>query len=180
MLSPQIQQSLPEFQPDQPWTQARWTPGPDLCPPRPTPIIRALPGPEYGQFSEQSQRAFWQQPFTVTTEADRMGYRLQGPNLERLTQAELLSSAVTFGTVQVPGSGQAIVLLADHQTTGGYPRLAQVISADFSALAQLRPGQQFRFAQVAMAEAQARYLAQERQLRMLKRAVNQQLFSNRK
>ena len=171
-LSPLIQQSLPEIQPNQPWTQARWTPGPDLCPtPRPTPIIRALPGPEYGQFSEQSQHAFWQQPFTVTTEADRMGYRLQGPNLERLTQAELLSSAVTFGTVQVPACGQAIVLLADHQTTGGYPRLAQVISADFSALAQLRPGQQFRFAEVTLAEAQALYLAQERRLRELRRGV---------
>ena len=171
-LSLRIQQSLPESRPAQPWTQARWTPDPALCPKlQRNPIIRALPGPEYGQFSAQSQRDFWQQPFIVTTEADRMGYRLQGPNLERLVQAELLSSAVTFGTVQVPTAGQAIVLLADHQTTGGYPRIAQVITADFSVLAQLRPGQEFRFLEVTLAEAQALYLAQERRLRELQRGM---------
>ena len=168
-----LRQLIPEFQPEETWTSARWTPGPDLCPtPRASPVIRALPGPEYGQFSLESQRAFWQQPFTVTTAADRMGYRLQGPNLERLTDSELLSSAVTFGTVQVPADGQVIVLLADHQTTGGYPRIAQVISADFSALAQLRPGHNFRFAEVSLVEAQALYLAQERRLRALRRGID--------
>ena len=154
------------------WAPARWTPGPALCPPpRPHPVIRAIRGPEYAQFSPESQRAFWQAPFTVSTEADRMGYRLQGPVLVRATGAELLSTAVTFGTVQVPAGGQPIVLLADHQTTGGYPRMAQAITADFSALAQLRPGQVIRFAEVSLAEAQALYLAQERRLQQLKRAV---------
>ena len=100
-----------------------------------------------------------------------MGYRLQGPELERLVDTELLSSAVAFGTVQVPAGGQAIVLLADHQTTGGYPRLAQIISVDFAALAQLRPGQTLRFQEVALAEAQALYLAQERRVRALRRGV---------
>ncbi|UOQ97759.1 biotin-dependent carboxyltransferase family protein [Hymenobacter sp. 5317J-9] len=154
------------------WAQARWAPGPALCPvPRASPVVRAVVGPEYGQFSVESQQAFWQQPFTVTPEADRMGYRLQGPTLTRHTAAELLSSAVTFGTVQVPAGGQPILLMADHQTTGGYPRLAQVITADFSVLAQLRPGQTVRFAEVALAEAQALYLAQERRLRALRQAV---------
>jgi len=154
------------------WGQAKWTPGPDVCPkPARHPIIRAIRGPEYEDFSPGSQQDFWQQPFTVTAEADRMGYRLQGPPLERRSAIELLSSAVAFGTVQVPAGGQPIVLLADHQTTGGYPRIAQVITADFSALAQVAPGQVIRFEEVALAEAQALYLAQEQQLRALQRAV---------
>ena len=134
-------------------------------------VVRALPGPEYAQFAPESQRAFWEETFTVTTEADRMGARLSGPVLARHAATELLSSAVTFGTVQVPPGGQPIVLLADCQTTGGYPRLAQVISADLGRLAQALPGTRLRFVPVGLAEAQALYLAQEQQLRALARAV---------
>jgi antagonist of KipI len=154
------------------WQQAGWTPPPELCPkPQQRPIIRAIRGPEYEQFSVESLHAFWQHPYTVTTEADRMGYRLQGRALTRQTDVELLSSAVTFGTVQVPAKGQPIMLMADHQTTGGYPRIAQVITADFSALAQLAPGQAIRFQEVTLAEAQSLYLAQERRLLQLQRSV---------
>jgi antagonist of KipI len=161
-----------------PWVIARWTPGPALCPiPRPQPLIRAVRGPEYEQFAETSQQAFWREPFAITPAADRMGYRLQGPVLQRKTGPELLSSAVTFGTVQVPPGGQPIVLLADAQTTGGYPRLAQVITADFSTLAQAQPGQSLRFQEVSLAEAQALYLAQERRLRALRRAISIKLLA---
>jgi antagonist of KipI len=154
------------------WAQARFTPGPDLCPvPRPAPVVRALRGPEYAWFAAGSQRAFWREPFTISPAADRMGYRLQGPPLARHNDAELLSSAVAFGTVQVPAGGQPIVLMADHQTTGGYPRLAQVISADFSVLAQARPGQALHFWEVSLAQAQALYLAQERRLQALARGL---------
>ncbi len=154
------------------WAAARWTPGPALCPtPRPQPVIRVVRGPEYEQFSAASQRAFWREPFAITPAADRMGYRLHGPDLKRETTTELLSSAVTFGTVQVPPGGQPIVLLADAQTTGGYPRLAQVITADCSALAQAAPGQILRFQEVSLAEAQALYLVQEGRLRALRRAI---------
>ncbi len=134
--------------------------------------VRALPGPEYEQFSPASQEAFWAEPFTVTTAADRMGARLSGPLLERLATGELLSSAVTFGTVQVPAGGQPIVLLADCQTTGGYPRLAQVITADLGRLAQALPGTRLRFQPTTLAEAQALYLAQEQHLSALARAVH--------
>jgi antagonist of KipI len=134
-------------------------------------VVRAVPGPEYEQFAPASQRAFWAEGFTVTPEADRMGCRLSGPALNRLASPELLSSAVTFGTVQVPAGGQPIVLLADRQTTGGYPRLAQVISADLGWLAQVLPGTRLRFRRVALPEAQALYLAQEQRLRTLAQAV---------
>lgn len=159
------------------WAQASWHATPQPYPPQVPQRIRAIAGPEYEQFSISSQQAIWEQDFTVTPQADRMGYRLQGPALVRTTDAELLSSAVTFGTVQVPASGQAIVLLADHQTTGGYPRLVQVITADFSALAQLRPGQLFRFEQVSLADAHALYLAQERRLHALQRAIHSKLLA---
>lgn len=134
-------------------------------------VVRALPGPEYAQFAPECQRAFWAESFAVTTEADRMGARLSGPPLARLAGGELLSSAVTFGTVQVPPGGQPIVLLADCQTTGGYPRLAQAIAADRGRLAQALPGTRLRFVPVGLAEAQALYLAQEQRLRALARAV---------
>jgi antagonist of KipI len=165
-------QPLARRAPGTAWVQAPWTPGPALgAAPRPQPVIRALRGPEYAQFAPDSQRAFWQQPFTITAAADRMGYRLQGPELARQRGGELLSSAVTFGTVQVPASGQAIVLMADHQTTGGYARIAQAITVDFSALAQARPGQTLRFQEVSLVEAQALYLAQQRQLLALRRRI---------
>ncbi len=154
------------------WAAAPWR---TAIVPTPRPgaevVVRALPGPEYAQFAPTSQRAFWAEAFTVTTEADRMGCRLSGPALLLDTDTELLSSAVTFGTVQVPPGGQPIVLLADCQTTGGYPRLAQVITADVGRLAQALPGARLRFQPVAMGEAQALYLAQEQRLRNLARAV---------
>jgi antagonist of KipI len=154
------------------WVAARWTPGPALCPPpRRAPVVRVVRGPEYKQFAAASQWAFWHEPFTITPAADRMGYRLYGSELRRDAAPDLLSSAVTFGTVQVPPGGQLIVLLADAQTTGGYPRLAQVITADFAGLAQARPGQALRFQEVSLAEAQALYLAQEQRLRALRQAI---------
>ena len=160
-----------------PMEAAGWAAAPWRTEVAPTPrpgaevVVRALPGPEYAQFTPESQRAFGEESFTVTTEADRMGCRLSGPALRRATDAELLSSAVTFGTVQVPAGGQPIVLRADCQTTGGYPRLAQVIAADVGRLAQALPGTRLRFQLVAMAEAQALYLARERRLWDLARAV---------
>jgi len=154
------------------WAAARWSaPAPPLAGPGAPLVVRALPGPECAQFAPASQQAFWQEIFTVTTEADRMGARLSGPLLARQASGELLSSAVAFGTVQVPAGGQPIVLLADCQTTGGYPRLAQVIAADRGRLAQALPGARLRFQPVGLAEAQALYLAQEQRLRALARAV---------
>lgn len=168
----QLMQTIQAKQIHAKWTAATWTPGPTLCPrPRPQPVVRVVQGPEYEQFSAESRQQFLKQPFAITPQSDRMGYRLQGPALARETDVELLSSAVTFGTVQVPPNGQPIILMADRQTTGGYPRIAQVITADFGALAQAVPGQFVRFQEVSLAEAQALYLAQEQLLRDLRRGV---------
>ncbi|TGD77121.1 biotin-dependent carboxyltransferase family protein [Hymenobacter wooponensis] len=167
-----LHQRLLAHSASQRWAVARWYPAVAPAPAAGTSTtVRALRGPEFELFTEESQQAFWQQEFTVTPNSDRMGYRLAGPELHRQTEREILSTAVTFGTVQVPAAGNPIVLMADHQTTGGYPRIGQVISADFSLLAQVPPGGHLRFQEVGLTEAQYWYLHQEKHLQQLHRAL---------
>lgn len=167
-----VHQQLLSRQLGRAWAAASWFPDPQLTPaPTASPTVRAVWGPEYGQFTPESQAAFWRAEFTVTPQSDRMGYRLAGPPLRRHTDLEILSSAVSFGTVQVPAAGSPIVLLADHQTTGGYPRLAQVITADFGKLAQVPPGGHLHFQEVSLAEAHYWYLHQEKTLLHLQRGL---------
>ena len=107
--------------------------------------IRVLRGPEYESFTASAHEALWSDEWRVTPQSNRMGYRLAGTALTREAQSELLSHAVLPGTIQVPPSGQPIVLLADAQTTGGYPRIGAVIQADLWKLAQLRLNGSVRF-----------------------------------
>lgn len=134
-------------------------------------LLRAMRGPEWELFSTKSRQAFWQEEFLLSPQSDRMGCRLQGPALSLKEPIEILSSAVTFGSVQVPPGGNPIVLGADHQTTGGYPRIAQLISADFSLLAQARPGSRICFREVSLKEAQQAYLQQEQLMEQLKQSI---------
>ena len=120
-----------------------------------TPEIRVLRGPEFDQFDEVSQQQFFKQAWTVSTQSNRMGYRLQGSTLQRHAPSELLSHGVLPGVVQVPPNGQPIVLLADAQTTGGYPRIAVVIAADLWKLAQAPAGRQFCFVETNLDGATA-------------------------
>lgn len=124
-------------------------------------VIRALRGPEYDMFGEAARAAFWAEEWRVTPNSNRMGYRLQGAELAREQQTELLSHAVLPGTIQVPGNGQPIALMSDAQTTGGYPRIAVVITADLWKLAQVRLGAAVRFVRTTREEAR-RALAEER------------------
>ncbi|TWG89322.1 biotin-dependent carboxylase-like uncharacterized protein [Cupriavidus gilardii J11] len=117
--------------------------------------IRMLPGVEYEQFDEASQAALWQAHWTVTPNSNRMGMRLDGPALRRRADSapELLSHGVVPGTMQVPPAGQPIALMADAQTTGGYPKIGVVIGADLWRLAQAPLGSAVRFVRVSLAEA---------------------------
>lgn len=126
--------------------------------------IRFLPGPEWHLFNNDAQKQWQEQSFLVMPQSDRMGYRLQGPPIQLTKAEEMLSSAVTMGTVQVPSDGQPIILMADRQTTGGYPRLAQIITADLPVLAQVRPGDKLRFQLCSLEEARSALMEQERQL----------------
>ena len=108
--------------------------------------VRLLPGPEIREFPPESLGRLLSQPFTVTPESNRMGLRLRGPALRRCAGfPEMLTGPVLPGTLQVPAEGQPILLLADAQTTGGYPRLAVVAASELPRLAQLRPGSVLRF-----------------------------------
>lgn len=159
-------------QPGSGWVQTPWTTAPGFYSQLgETLTIRAIKGPEYDLFWEKSHLDFWHETYIVTSDSDRMGYRLQGPALHLRKAQEIISSAVTFGTIQVPADGYPIALLADHQTTGGYPRLAQAITADFSKLAQAPLGKKIRFQEVSLEEAQYLYIRQEQDLDQIKRAL---------
>jgi antagonist of KipI len=153
-------------------TVARWGAGPSLRPAySPSVTVRLLPGAHVHQLTAASRDQLFSAPFRVASQSDRMGYRLEGPTLELREPLELLSEGVTFGTVQLPPSGSPIVLLADRQTTGGYPRVGEVASADLPLLAQLKPGDQVRFRKASVEEAQAVYLAREQELAEARRAI---------
>lgn len=118
--------------------------------------IRVIVGPQIDHFDADAREAFAADTFTVTPERDRMGLRLAGPQLAHNARgADIVSDGVTPGTIQVPADGRAIVLLADCQTVGGYPKLAVVIRADLPRLAHLQPGDGLRFRFVDAAEAAA-------------------------
>jgi len=131
------------------------------------PTVRVVPGAHAGEFGPELYSA----RFAVTPSCDRMGMRLKGPTLARSSGAELLSAAVAPGTVQVPPDGDPIVLLADAQTLGGYPRAAHAIAVDMPLLAQLAPGDGVRFVASSVAEAHALARAQERRLAVLREGL---------
>ncbi|OZI30363.1 hypothetical protein CAL29_20215 [Bordetella genomosp. 10] len=141
-------------------------------PPRETPeAVRAMRGPQWQAFTEDARAAFTSTPFTVDTQSDRMGYRLRGEVLKLEQPLEMISEATAFGTVQVPPDGNPIVLMADRQSAGGYPKIAYVATVDLPVLAQALPGAALRFAIVEMEEAQALYLAQAAELAALRERV---------
>jgi len=116
-------------------------------------IIRLMRGPNDSAFESAAFEALFSSTFTVTAASDRMGLRLNGPALARADRAESEPQATTVGALQVPGDGQPILLLADRQTTGGYPRIATVISADIPAAGRLTVGMTIRFQEVSRQEA---------------------------
>lgn len=138
-------------------------------------VVRFVRGPQWDWFTPASRRAFSGKLFTITARSDRMGLRLDGPELRLETERELLSEGVGFGSVQVPGDGHPIVLMADRQTIGGYPKIAQVISVDLPRLAQARAGDEVRFTETTLGEAQALYLKQEHALALLGAGVRAKL-----
>jgi allophanate hydrolase subunit 2 len=112
-------------------------------------------GPQDDYFTAQAIEAFLAGPWRITPRSDRMAYLLEGPRLAHAKGYNIVSDGIAFGAIQVPGEGQPVVLMADRQPTGGYPKIANVIGADLGKLAQLRPGTEISFAAVSVAEAVA-------------------------
>ena len=151
---------------------ARWGASPALIPfYTPAAVIRVLDGAHAPLLTAESAQRLWSTEFRVGAQSDRMGYRLEGGGLELTTPTELLSEGVAFGTVQLPPGGNPIVLMADRQTTGGYPRICEVASVDLPLLAQLKPGDRLRFRPVSLDEAQRLYLAREDNIRQARAAI---------
>lgn len=117
--------------------------------------IRVMLGPQDDYFTENAINLFLNAEFTVSPQADRMGFQLNGPQLEHAKGFNIVSDGIVDGHIQVPGSGLPIVLMRDRQTAGGYPKIATIISADLARFAQLRPGSPVRFRAVSRDEAVA-------------------------
>jgi biotin-dependent carboxylase-like uncharacterized protein len=122
---------------------------------RPGDLIRIILGPQADYFAADEIARFCAGPWTVSARSDRMAYLLDGPRLSHAKGFNIISDGVVMGAIQVPGDGRPIVLMADRQVTGGYPKIATVIGPDLGRLAQLRPGARFRFAVVSHADALA-------------------------
>jgi antagonist of KipI len=122
------------------------------------PIIDIIIGPQTKYFSDQSIKTFLSSEYSISLTSDRMGYRLEGPVLTHRSKTELVSEGLTFGVIQVPANGQPLVMMADCPTTGGYPKIATVTSADLPLLAQCVPNKsKIRFRETTIAKAQRKY-----------------------
>ena len=135
------------------------------------PTVRVIAGGEFDLLTGIGEKSFVNDGFTVTKDSNRMGYRLSGPPLHVLYKKEMVSAAVTFGTIQLLPDGQLIVLMADHQTAGGYPRIANVISADLPLLAQLGPNDGVSFHLVSIEDAERISAEFERDLCRLRTGI---------
>jgi UPF0271 protein len=137
----------------------------------PVGTLRVVAGPQEEAFTLEALEDLQSEPFRVSTQSDRMGLRLEGPVLRHVKGADIVSDAIATGSIQVPGSGQPILLLADHQTTGGYAKIATVISADIPAAGRLLPNSEVRFRVVSVEEAVAGARIAEERVAYLRGAV---------
>jgi len=128
------------------------------------PSLRFIRGVDWNRFDDVTIQRFTQHEFSVSPDSDRMGVRLDGPELKREEETDLISEAVAPGTIQVPPSGKPILLLGDCQTIGGYPKIAHVITVDLGVAAQLRAGDGVRFVEVSLQDAHRLLMERERDL----------------
>ena len=139
-----------------------WTAPHDwVNPAKPKPILRFIHGVDWDRFNASSIQRLTTEAFKVSQDSDRMGVRLEGPELKRVDESDLISEAVAPGTIQVPPSGRPILLLGDCQTIGGYPKIAHVITVDLGVAAQLRAGDHVRFSEVSLTDAHRLLLERE-------------------
>ena len=117
-------------------------------------MIRFITGTEISRFPFEGMLTFLNSEYTISPQSDRMGYRLSGAKIEHKEGADIISSGISTGAVQVPGHGEPIIMLADHQTVGGYTKIANIISVDIPLLGQMKAGDKIRFTEVRLDKAQ--------------------------
>lgn len=140
--------------------------------PRDVYTVRVVMGPQDDAFTDAGVKTFLSETYTVTPEFDRMGCRLEGAVVEHKESGDIISDGIAFGAIQVPSAGKPIIMLADRQTTGGYTKIANVITADFRIIGQLKAGDKVRFEKVSIAHAQDALLTQRAALRLLRKSVD--------
>ena len=146
-----------------------WTAPHDwVSPAKPKPILRFIRGVDWNRFNASTLQSLTSEAFTVSSDSDRMGIRIEGPELKRVDESDLISEAVGPGKMQVPPSGKPILLLGDCQTIGGYPKMAHVITVDLGVVAQLRAGDRVHFSEVSLADAYRLLLERERQFELFR------------
>tara|TARA_Y100000590_G_scaffold459894_1_gene618057 strand:- start:104 stop:1054 length:951 start_codon:yes stop_codon:yes gene_type:complete len=119
--------------------------------------IRVIKGTNYNYFSEKGKKIFFEKEFNVSKLTDRMGMRLEGPKIENIVESNIRSEGLIKGAIQIPPDGNPIIMLSDHGTIGGYPKIGVVISADYDKLVQLQPGSKVKFKEVSLFEAENLY-----------------------
>ena len=116
--------------------------------------IRVIKGTNFNYFSEEGKKIFFNKEFTVSKLSDRMGMRLKGPKIQNITDTNIRSEGLIKGVIQVPADGNPIIMLADHGTIGGYPKIGVVISSDYDKLVQLSPGSKIKFQEIELSDAE--------------------------
>ena len=123
--------------------------------------IRIIKGTNFDYFSEKGKKIFLEQEFNVSKLSDRMGMRLEGKKIENIVDTNIKSEGLIKGVIQVPADGNPIIMLSDHGTIGGYPKIGVVISADYDKLVQLTPGSKIKFKEVNLASAESLFKVYE-------------------
>ncbi len=129
--------------------------------------LRVIGGSEVNDFNFEGVKTFLTSTYSISNQSDRMGYRLSGPKIEHKEGADIISSGICNGAIQVPGDGQPIIMLADRQTVGGYTKIANVITADLPLLGQMKPGDKINFTQFHLEQAHQALKEQEEKLKIL-------------
>lgn len=130
--------------------------------------VRVLMGPQEERFTEEGIHTFLSEKYSVTSEFDRMGYRLTGPKITHVTDGNIITDGITFGAIQVPDGGEPIIMLSDRQTTGGYAKIASVINVDMPYIAQCKAGDTIRFVKTDIKTAQDAFVAQKEEYKRLR------------
>lgn len=130
--------------------------------------VRVILGPQVDSFTKEAINNLLSGSYTIMKDSDRMGYRLEGPSLEHVSGADIISDYITAGSIQVPGNKQPIILMADCQVTGGYTKIGTVIGVDIPLIAQKKPGEQISFEKIEINEAQSLWKKQEKLISIIK------------
>ncbi len=131
--------------------------------------IRVILGPQKNKFSEKGIKTLLNSEYKISKDSDRMGYRLEGPKIQHKKEADIITDAIPNGAIQVPGNGKPIVLLNDRQTTGGYTKIANIITVDLPKITQRKPGEKIKFKEIDLRKAQKLYKNRQKRIQKLQK-----------